>query len=342
MKNEIDLSKYPIRSDLAIESILADTKIDVYKKGENIKVSTLEVTEDMEEDIGKKKGLYVTIEFDDITDFDNREEVGKVLENEIKKMLTYLDIKEDAPVLIVGLGNEKSTPDALGPITINDVLVTRHLFTLKTNVKKGIRSVAAINPGVMGTTGIETASLIKNVIDVVKPELLITIDALAASSTFRIARTIQMTDSGIHPGSGIGNSRQEISKNTLGIPVIAIGVPTVVSSTTIVSDTITYLLKHLAYIKDNYAKNKLVVSHDENYLERLQKKELTEEEKKEVIGLIGTLNEEDKVSLIREVLSSINYDMIVTPKEIDYLILKLGNLIASSLNNALHKEVSHY
>lgn len=341
MNNEIDLSKYKIRTDLAIEALPSMENLDTYIKDEQIKVTSLHVDSKLSQEIGKKEGTYITVEFNDVTDYDNREKVGQTLEEEIKKMLNDKKITPQDECLIIGLGNEKSTPDALGPLTIKNILVTRHLFLLGTNVKEGIRKVSALSPGVMGNTGIETIDFIKNIVKTINPSFVIVIDALAASSIERVNKTIQMTDSGIEPGSGVGNSRKEISEQILGIPVIAIGVPTVVDSSTIVSDTINYLLKHLSYIKDNYSKNKLIVTRS-NYLEKIKNSNLSKNEKEEVIGMLGTLSEEEQKKLIIEVLEAINYNMIVTPKEIDYLIEKLSDVISSALNNALHKEITNY
>lgn len=341
MNNEINLSKYKIRTDLAIETLPSMENLDTYIKDGKVKVTSLQVDTKLSQKINKKNGKYITIEFEDITDYDNREKVGKTLEEEIKKMLDYKNIKPNNECLIIGLGNEKSTPDALGPLTIKNVLVTRHLFLLNTNVKEGIRKVSALSPGVMGNTGIETIDIIKNIVKTIKPDFVIVIDALAASSIERVNKTIQMTDSGIEPGSGVGNSRKEISEQILGIPVIAIGIPTVVDSSTIVSDTITYLLKHLSYIKDNYSQNKLIIKRS-NYLEKIKNSNLSPNEKKEVIGMLGTLTEEEQKKLIEEVLDAVNYNMIVTPKEIDYLIEKLSDVISSAINNALHKEITNY
>ena len=341
MNNEIDLSKYKIRTDLAIEALPSMENLDTYIKDEQIKVTSLHVDSKLSQEIGKKEGTYITVEFNDVTDYDNREKVGQTLEEEIKKMLNDKKITPQDECLIIGLGNEKSTPDALGPLTIKNILVTRHLFLLGTNVKEGIRKVSALSPGVMGNTGIETIDFIKNIVKTINPSFVIVIDALAASSIERVNKTIQMTDSGIEPGSGVGNSRKEISEQILGIPVIAIGVPTVVDSSTIVSDTINYLLKHLSYIKDNYSRNKLIVTRS-NYLEKIKNSNLSKNEKEEVIGMLGTLSEEEQKKLIIEVLEAINYNMIVTPKEIDYLIEKLSDVISSALNNALHKEITNY
>lgn len=343
MGNKINLSKYNIRTDLIVDIIDNNSNInketDTY---EDIKITRVEVEKDMEEELNKKKGTYITIEFDDVTNYEDREKIGKCFENEIKKLLNKLNIKDDDDCLIIGLGNEKSTPDALGPLSIKNILVTRHLFILNTNHKEGLRSVSAVIPDVMGNTGIETSDIIKSIVNNIKPKFIITIDALASSSINRLNKTIQMTDTGIHPGSGIGNSRKEINKDTIGVPVIAIGVPTVVESSIIVNDTIKYLLKHISYIKNNFSKSKLTYTKFGNYLDKIKNSDLSIDEKKEILGMIGELSEEDKLSLINEVLTSINYNLMVTNTEIDYLILKLSEIIANSLNNALHRQISHF
>ena len=343
MGNKINLSKYNIRTDLIVDVIDNNSNInretDTY---DGVKITRVEVEKDMEEELNKKKGTYITIEFDDVTNYEDREKIGKCFENEIKKLLNKLDIKDDDDCLIIGLGNEKSTPDALGPLSVKNILVTRHLFILNTNHKDGLRSVSAVIPDVMGNTGIETSDIIKSIVNTIKPKFIITIDALASSSINRLNKTIQMTDTGIHPGSGIGNSRKEINKDTIGVPVIAIGVPTVVESSIIVNDTIKYLLKHISYIKNNFSKSKLTYTKFGNYLDKIKNSDLSQEEKKEILGMIGELSEEDKLSLINEVLTSINYNLMVTNTEIDYLILKLSEIIANSLNNALHRQISHF
>lgn len=343
MGNKINLSKYNIRTDLIVDII--DNNSNINKETDNyegVKITRVEVEKDMEEELNKKKGTYITIEFDDVTNYEDREKIGKCFENEIKKLLNKLNIKDYDDCLIIGLGNEKSTPDALGPLSVKNILVTRHLFILNTNHKEGLRSVSAVIPDVMGNTGIETSDIIKSIVNTIKPKFIITIDALASSSINRLNKTIQMTDTGIHPGSGIGNSRKEINKDTIGVPVIAIGVPTVVESSIIVNDTIKYLLKHISYIKNNFSKSKLTYTKFGNYLDKIKNSDLSQEEKKEILGMIGELSEEDKLSLINEVLTSINYNLMVTNTEIDYLILKLSEIIANSLNNALHRQISHF
>ncbi len=345
MLNNIDLSKYNVHTDLAIDNInLLNEHIKTIEEiNDNVKVTKINLDDIESKKINKKKGIYTTIEFKDITDFQNREIVGKTLQTEIEKILKYKNIDKMDKGLIVGLGNPKSTPDALGSLTINNILVTRHLFLLNTKVKKGIKNISAFTPGVMGETGIETKDLIESIINTVKPSFLIVIDSLKASSVDRVNKTIQITDTGIHPGSGVGNTRKEISEQTLKIPVIAIGVPTVVDISTIVSDTIDMLLNHLSYIKNNFAKNKLIVKQFSNYKDKIKNSNnLTEEEKKYLLGALGELDEDKKRALFEEVLNRFNYNLIVTPKEIDYLIEKLSDIISSALNNALHPSINNY
>ena len=338
--SEIDLKNKNIRTDLIVESISDDiAKVEII---DDIRITRVVIDKYNKEKLNKKQGNYITIEFKDVTDYENRENVGKILENELKKIIKENNIKDNDEVLIIGLGNIKSTPDALGPKVINNILVTRHLFELNLEVEEGIRKVSAFNPGVMGNTGIETVDIIESIVNKIKPKFIIIIDSLCSLSVERINKTIQLTDTGIHPGSGIGNKRKEISKDILNIPVIAIGIPTVVESSTIVNDTINYLLMHLSYLKNNYEESKLIVKRSDNYLDRIKKGSITEEEKELYGGIIGKINDIDKKKLIDEVLESINYNLIVTPKEIDFVIDKLSDLISSSINNALHKKVDNY
>ena len=324
---QIDLGKFKLRTDLIIENN------ELIHKKETI--NGIEITSSYQD------GNYITITFEDITDFESREKVGRVLEKVLKQILNKNDIKENDECMIIGLGNIKSTPDSLGVKVVSDILITKHLFKYG-NVKDGIRKVSSFTPGVMANTGLESSNIIKAVINEEKPKFVIVIDALASLSIDRINKTIQITDTGIHPGSGIGNNRKEISKKTIGIPVIAIGVPTVVTSTTIVYDTIEYLFKHISYIKNNQELNKLTFFKSKNYKNKIKNQTLTDEEQNTLLGLFGTLNDIEKRSLINEVLTDINLDLIVTPSEIDFIIDKLSNMIARSINNSLHKEVSHY
>ena len=341
MKNRINLSKYQIRTDLIIENIdeFNDKRVTINNINDSIKVTTVSIDEDLSSKLNKKQGDYVTIEFSDITNHEDRKELEKTLVNEIRKMLNGTDISSDATCLIVGLGNKSSTADSLGPKVVDRVLVTRHLFVLNTNVKEGIREVSAISPGVMATTGIETFDIITSIVKKTKPQFLIVVDALASSSIDRINKTIQLTNTGIHPGSGVGNNRKELSFETINIPVIAIGVPTVVESTIIVNDTIDYLFKHISYIKKNYTMNKLVFTHNKNYLKDVNEEDLSKNEKKEISGMLGELDDTDKKALIEEVLTSLDYNLIVTPKEIDFLIDNLSKVIAKSIDKTLHDAI---
>ncbi len=342
MNHEIDLSRYQLRTDLAIDTIGSkkiegiDSKIEEYG---DIKVTNVYVNDSGSKIINKKIGNYITIEFNDITDYNNKEKVKKILSDELKKLLAKLKISDNASCFIIGLGNDKSTPDALGPLTINNILVTNHLF-LYGNMEKGFRRVFAMMPGVMGQTGIETSELITGVIKTVNPDFVIAIDALASQSIERVNRTIQITDTGIHPGSGIGNKRKEISFETLGKKVIAIGVPTVVDAVTIVSDTINYMYKHISYTKENINKpSNRLTSGNVNYLKK--DIQVDEEFKQELFGMVGSLTEEEVKQLIFEVLTPIGYNLMVTPKEVDFEIEKLSDIIGNGINRALHNNVDN-
>ncbi len=344
MGQEIDLEKYNIRTDLAIEAIAnMKTKTGIkshVEEEEDITITTVYLDKEGSKKTGKPVGSYITIEFEDVTDYENQEKVKKIFSLQLQKLIKYLKIKPDDLVLIVGLGNEKSTPDSLGPLVINNVLVTNHLYMLG-NLETGFRRVCALKPGVMGTTGIETSDLITSTVKELKPGLLIVIDALASQSVERLNKTIQMTDSGIHPGSGIGNHRKKISKEIVGVPVVAIGIPTVVDAVTIVSDTFNYMLRHFTYSKHNMNNplNKLIPMGSINYLKKDYK--IEKQDKEKLLGMIGGLNENEIKQLIFEVLTPIGYNLMVTPKEVDFLIKKLSEIIGNGINLALHENVTN-
>ena len=285
--------------------------------------------------LNKKQGDYITISFQDITDINNFQMVLKVLEKELLRIFSLSNIKKEAKCLIIGLGNSKSTPDSLGYETVKNIIVTRHLYELG-EVDKKYRNVSVLEPNVIGNTGIESRDVIMGVIKETTPDFIIAIDSLSASNIERIQKTIQITNTGIQPGSGIGNNRGELSIDTIKIPVIAIGVPTVVSSAVIVHDTINYLIKKVSYHKKNFLKDKLTPSYNINYLKASE--DLTIEEKKELLGLVGGLNEEEIKELIYEVLNPIGYNLIVSTKEIDFIIEKLGKLLGDGLNSVLHEK----
>lgn len=334
MKHSVDLSKYQLRTDLAIESIKGIKNISKEIVEENIKITNVVVDDKVSKIINKKKGNYITIEFDDITDSDNFEKVKKIFIRELNKLLNLLKINPKASCLIVGLGNSKSTPDSLGPLAINNIIVTNHLYELE-QLDENYRRVSVLVPGVMGQTGLETSDVIASIVSKFKPDFMIIIDALASQSIERVNKTIQITDTGIHPGSGIGNSRKEISYETLNIPCIAIGIPTVVDAITIVSDTINYMHKHYTYSKLNINNplNKLMVGSP-NYLK--EKIETNKKDKETLLGIVGTLKEDEIRQLLFEVLSPIGYNMMVTPKEVDFLVERLSYLIGNGINETLH------
>lgn len=316
--HEIDLSKYNIHTDLIIEN--------------NDAIHDEEIIDDITITKTKKEGNYITLSFDDITDTLNYEKVYKKLTKLLKEILEVNSINKDSSCLVIGLGNRKSTPDSLGVKAIDDITITSHILAIDKN--RNLRKISSFTPGVMASTGIESSIIIKSLIDKIKPDFVIAIDALASRNIERLNKTIQITDTGIHPGSGIGNNRLEISKKTMGIPIIAIGVPTVVLSSTIVADTIEYLYKHISYIKDNEALNKLTYQN-KNYKNKLKNKTLTNSEKQNLLGLFGTLTENEQHSLINEVLDKTELNLIVTPTEIDFIIDKLSKLIATAINEVL-------
>lgn len=338
MAHEIDMKKYKIRTDMIVESFDKTKNITginhtVFQKENNITVEKTIIDETGEKTCGKKKGIYQTISFDDITDKDNQKAIEEVLISVLKEFLEEKKINKSSSCLVIGLGNKDSTPDSLGPLVVNDILVTKYLFNLG-EVEEGYRDVSSFIPGVTGTTGIETKKVIDALIKATSPDFIIVIDALASSSMSRVNKTIQLTDTGIHPGSGVGNNREELSEESLKIPVIAIGVPTIVDAVTIVSDTFKYILKHFSYKIENIDNNKLKLVPNPNYLNHQEK--LSKEEKESLLGMVGTLSEEETKQLLVEVLSPIDYNLMVTPKEVDFVMKKLSNVISKSINKSLH------
>lgn len=308
---------YNFRTDMA------DERRDIYKKinnlneipgieteerndSNNIKVSKVKVLDEKgEEAIGKPVGTYVTIDIKNLK-FAGEEEIqisSKSVTKELNELIEKHISKEDG-ILIVGLGNKEVTPDALGPKVVQDIDITRHLLTYAPQIlKEGTRPVSAVSPGVLGTTGIETLEIIKGIVDNVKPKLLIVIDSLASKSVERISSTIQIADTGIVPGAGVGNKRKELSANTLGIPVIAIGVPMVVDLATITDDCLDLFITKL----QQEAKSN-------DYLNKLK--------------------DQDNYEEIKEALIPNDFNMIVTPKEIDDLIENMGSVVARGINFA--------
>lgn len=339
--HSIDLKNFNIRTDLLVDNdYYKNEKLDDIKKVykiDNIKIEEIILNDNNSKYFNKKPGIYETISFEDITDKDNFKKVEDVFIKVFKEFLIKLDVIDKEKVLIIGLGNEKSTPDALGPLAIDNILVTRHLFKIG-EVEEGYKNTSAFKPGVTVETGVETKDMITNLVKIVEPDFIIIIDALASSSIDRLNKTIQITSSGITPGSGVGNNREEISSDTMKVPVIAIGIPTVVDATTIVNDTFNYLVKQISYKIDNInnKKLKLVPERNQNYKDH--NKNLSKEEKEKLLGMLGTLTESEFKNLIYEVLIPINENLIVTPKEVDFLIEKLSLLLSSGINKTLHKQ----
>lgn len=310
---------YNFRTDLALE------RRDVYKKinnlqddidgivSEEVKVSdSINITrvnvtnENGANAINKPIGTYTTIDVEKMRNI-TEEEISKIsntMSEELKKLINKHVGKTDE-ILIVGLGNEYSTPDSLGPKVVREVDVTRHIFKyLPQFVEDGDREVSAIAPGVLGVTGIETQEILKGIVDNVKPKLIIAIDSLASKSIDRISSSVQLSDTGIIPGAGVGNKRRELSRDTLGVPVIGIGIPTVVELATLVSDGIDIFIKTL-------------------------------QEKAESNDYLNKLKENDKYEEVKEALNVGEYNMIVTPKEIDDLIENMKNIVARGINYAI-------
>lgn len=226
-----------IRTDLAVElsggenEEIRGVEKEIKKEGE-IRVSSIKITsKEGEEAVGKPMGSYITLEFPPIYKICDYSE----LQNSVVSALAQLLPEGKESILIAGLGNTEITPDAVGPLTAKQILATRHISgQFAENIGlKGLKSVSVITPGVLGQTGIETAELIKGAVTAVKPDAVIVIDALAAKSAERLFRTVQLCNTGISPGSGVKNSRRELSEKTLGVPVIALGIPTVTDADTL-------------------------------------------------------------------------------------------------------------
>lgn len=340
---EIDLSKLEIRTDLITDTIkninannieLDGIKEEKYNEKE-IEISKIFL--DKENILDKKEGIYTTIFFKDITDNTNNKDVLNVFIRELKYILEQENFDINKNILVVGLGNDKSTPDSLGVKSAEKIIVTRHIKEIIGSLEEGYSNTAVFIPGVMGTTGIESSDLLNKVKDLINPDMIIVIDALASDSIDRVCKTIQITNTGINPGSGIGNKRKEISKETLNIPVIAIGVPMVVDAVTIVSDTINYMMKHFSYNlknKDN-PKNKLIPSSKINYLKE-KNLNLNKEEVDFFMGAFGGLKDNEKRLLIHDVLTPTGNNLMVTPKEVDFLLDKLIELLGEGINNSIH------
>lgn len=306
------------RTDLALE------RRDLYRKANNIKdeIPGIETQEEEKEDIkvtrvkitneegsnaiGKPVGNYITIDIKNlrIASEEYIQKAAEVLAEELKNLYN-IHLQGNQDILVVGLGNMGVTPDALGPSVVQDIDITRHLLKYAPQyLEEGARPVSAIAPGVLGTTGIETQEILKGIVENVKPKLIIVIDSLASKSIERISSTIQIADTGIVPGAGVGNARKELSQASLGLPVVALGIPTVVEAATIAADSI------------------------DLFIEKLQADAMSNE-------YLNELKNKDKYEMIKEALIPNDYNFIVTPKEIDGLIENMSSVVARGINISL-------
>ncbi len=262
--------------------------------------------------IGKPVGEYITIEAQGLST--NNREVHNVLSGvvgeELERLIDFTSLPEDPSIFVVGLGNWNATPDALGPQVVHYMMVTRHLYDeVPPELKEGLRSVCALSPGVMGLTGVQTADIIKGVVERIHPDVIIAIDALAARNVSRMGTTIQMSNTGIHPGSGLGKKRTGITEEVMEIPVIAIGIPTVVHATTIASDAV-----------DKVFSNPNFGGPDAKAFAEVDKK--------------------FKNQIINDILRPFLGELVVTPKGIDELIQDMSRCIAGGINIALHPDIT--
>lgn len=321
---------YQIRTDLAVENRelykqvsnqdARGVDIEKEEKGSYTVTRIKVLNNEGSESLHKPIGTYITIDVPGLnkSDEDLKDEISQVVAKEIKGLGKN---KEDSKILIVGLGNWNITPDALGPKVVERVLVTRQFFVnYNKEIDETVANVAALSPGVMGITGIETGEIIKGVVEKVKPDLVIAVDALASRKMDRVSTTIQISDTGINPGAGVGNNRMEFNEKTMGVPVIAIGIPTVVDAATIVNDTLDLIIESL--------KTEAKVGS-------------------EFYNLLSQVSSDEKYSLIQEVLNPYMKNVVVTTTDIDTLIDDLSIIVANGLNMALHpgidlKDVNRY
>lgn len=311
-----------IRTDLAMEAreLYGQHSTDMdgieseSHERDGIEVTKVRITSPLGEDkIGKPMGTYITIEAEGIMEREPKfdELVSQKIGEEIRELL---DLDKDSNILVVGLGNWNITPDSLGPKVVDRIMVTRHLLELiPDQVDERVRSVCAIAPGVLGITGIETGEVVKGIVDRVKPDAVVVIDALASRKTQRIGTTIQIADTGISPGSGIGNKRMGINQESLGVKTIAVGVPMVVYAHTIGRDSLDIFLKEFS---------KQALPGTEFY------------------RTLKYMEEEQLDNMVNEVLSQGMGDLVVTPKEVDMLIDDVSKIISEGLNLALHENIT--
>lgn len=315
------IEKYSVRTDLALEEKERFESDNVEISGvileedydETLEIRSTRVkieTENGAKAMGKPVGVYLTLEAPNLAvpDEDYHREISEKLADYMEELLRENHLEgQDFSVLVVGLGNRQVTPDALGPYVADNLCVTRHIVREYGKYAMGMEQaqlVSAIVPGVMGQTGMETLEIVKGIVRETKPDLVIAVDALAARNSRRLNRTIQIADTGIHPGSGVGNHRNGLTRETLGVPVIGIGVPTVVDAATIVSDTM------------------------ENLIQAMEASETL----KGVGEVLKMYNNAEKYELVKELISPHLNGMFVTPKDEDEMVKQISYTISESLN----------
>lgn len=268
--------------------------LDKWKEACGLEVTRIEIiSEEGARCMGRAQGSYLTIENPGYEgDADKREAFAEVIAGYLKELLP----KQCHTVLVAGLGNGNMTADALGPKTVEKLAVTGSDRPLR---------VAAIIPGVLAQTGMESSEIVRGIADRLHPDCILTIDALAARSAFRLGNTIQLTDTGIRPGSGVGNARKGINRDTVGVPVIAVGIPTVVSAAAIVTDAME-ALKEIYGGKEGYREG--------------------------ILGSVGMLGQEEYYQLISEVLSPRVGALFVMPRDLDEGVEEMSSLLAGVLN----------
>ncbi|GAA0698368.1 GPR endopeptidase [Paraclostridium ghonii] len=309
-----------LRTDLALEareiyeqgndgSNIPGVKIDT-KELDDCIVTKVEVLDEQGSQIMNKGiGIYTTIESKlmKYDDDESREQVINYLKDEL---IDILGSDKTKKTLVIGLGNWNITSDALGPKAVSKTLVTRHIFkNYNKEYDDDFTEVAGLSPGVMGITGIETSEIVKSIVDMIKPDRVIAIDALASRKMERVNSTIQISTAGISPGGGVGNKRKALNKDYLGVDVIAIGVPTVVDAATLTSDVLDLAI--------------------DNLMEQSK-------ESKNFYNMLKELKEEEKYHFIRDSLEPYDKNLIVTPKDIDDTIENLAVIISEGLNRSLH------
>ena len=306
-----------IRTDLALEateiceeqSTALDGVVVDTKELEDCTITTVEIINEIGSKIMNKEiGKYITLESDlmKFDDDDSREKVINYLKDEL---IEIFGTDQSKKTLIIGLGNWNITSDALGPRAVSKTLVTRHIFkNYNKDYDDDFSEVAALSPGVMGITGIETVEIVKSIVDKIKPDRVVAIDALASRKMDRVNSTIQISTGGIAPGGGVGNKRKALDKSYLGVDVIAIGVPTVVDAATLTIDVLDLAIDNLIEVS---------------------------QENSEFYKMLTKLKEEEKYQLIKDSLDPYDKNLIVTPKDIDETIENLAIIISEGLNRSL-------